>query len=41
MVYQYATAQRDKRIADALSAGIAKERNRARSGHKPQRKRSA
>lgn len=33
MIYQHATAERDKSIAGALSAGIAKERGRARSGH--------
>ncbi|MGS2616860.1 tyrosine-type recombinase/integrase [Micromonospora sp. LZ34] len=33
LIYQHATTQRDKSIADALSAGIAEERDRARSGH--------
>ncbi|WP_245719082.1 tyrosine-type recombinase/integrase [Micromonospora rhizosphaerae] len=33
MIYQHATTQRDKSIADALSASIAEERYRARSGH--------
>lgn len=33
MIYQHATAERDKSIAGALSASIAKERDRARSGH--------
>ncbi len=33
MIYQHATRQRDKSIADALSGRIAKARNRARSGH--------
>lgn len=40
MVYQHATAERDRTIAQALSAGIAKERNRARNGHAKNPKRS-
>jgi hypothetical protein len=39
MVYQHATADRDKSIAQALSAGIAKERDRARNGHVKRQKR--
>jgi integrase len=35
MIYQHATKQRDKTIADALSATIAAERDRARNGHEP------
>ncbi|WP_154942431.1 integrase [Micromonospora palomenae] len=35
MIYQHATAQRDRGIADALSASIAEERDRARNGHEP------
>jgi len=35
MIYQHATQQRDKTIADALSAGIAAELDRARNGHEP------
>jgi integrase len=41
MIHQHATAEQDKSIADALSASIAKERDRARSGHNRKRKRSA
>jgi hypothetical protein len=33
MTYQHATKQRDVTIADALSASIAGERDRARNGH--------
>ncbi|MFI7158631.1 tyrosine-type recombinase/integrase [Micromonospora chalcea] len=39
MIYQHATAERDKSIAGALSASIAKERGRARSGHAGKAKR--
>jgi hypothetical protein len=35
MIYQHATKQRDKTIADALSATLAAERDRARNGHEP------
>jgi integrase len=35
MIYQHATTQRDLSIADALSASIADERDRARNGHEP------
>jgi hypothetical protein len=35
MICQYATKQRDKTIADASSATIAAERDRARNGHEP------
>ena len=38
MIYQHATAERDKSIAGALSA-IAKEGDRARSGHARETKR--
>ncbi|MEV0397562.1 tyrosine-type recombinase/integrase [Polymorphospora rubra] len=33
MIYQHATSQRDRGIADALSASIEHERDRARNGH--------
>lgn len=33
MIYQHATTQRDRGIADAPSAGIAEERDRARNGN--------
>ncbi|MFU8876351.1 tyrosine-type recombinase/integrase [Micromonospora sp. SL4-19] len=39
MIYQHATAERDKSIAGALSASIAKERDRARNGHGRKNKR--
>jgi len=35
MIYQHASARRDRSIADALSSGIARERGRARNGHDP------
>lgn len=33
MIYQHATTQYDRGIADAPSAGIAEERDRARNGN--------
>ncbi|MER7440400.1 hypothetical protein [Micromonospora avicenniae] len=33
MLYEHATTQRDRSIADALSASMAEERDRTRSGH--------
>jgi hypothetical protein len=33
MIYRQASARRDRSIAQARSAGIAEERDRARSGH--------
>lgn len=41
MIYQHTTQERDERIAEALSSQIRKGRDRARNGHKKQRKRSA
>lgn len=39
LIYQHARAERDKSIAGALSASIAEERDRARSGHARRTKR--
>jgi integrase len=33
MIYQHASARRDRSIAEAMSVGIAEERDRARSWH--------
>jgi integrase len=41
MIYQHATQPRDKSIANALSADIAKERDRARNGHGKHKQRPA
>ncbi len=41
LIYQHAAQEQDKRIADALSNHIAKERDRARNGHAKRKKRSA
>ncbi|MEU7590923.1 tyrosine-type recombinase/integrase [Micromonospora sp. NPDC049230] len=39
MIYQHATAERDKSVAGSLSAGITEERDRARNGHARKNKR--
>jgi hypothetical protein len=41
LIYQHAAQEQDKKIADALSDHIARERERARNGHARKRQRPA
>jgi thioredoxin-like negative regulator of GroEL len=41
LIYQHAAQEQDRHIADALSAQITQQRDRARNGHTKQRQRPA
>ncbi len=41
LIYQHTAQEQDREIADALSARIEQERNRARSGHVKRKQRPA